>query len=784
MNRFLRQIIFCIGFIVLAITAFAQSSGLPEQTIPKFLGVSTHFRNPNQDEVEMLAGAGFGVVRRDISWATVEKTRGVYDFTLHDVLLSAFEAKGIRMLFILDYGNPLYSNGLSPHTPEDREAFAAYAGAAAAHYKGHGVIWEIWNEPNGAFWKPEPNATDYVSLAKAASISIKAADPNAVVIGPALSRMDYSFLEKCFSLGLLECVDAVSIHPYASSNPETVIAAYQRVSNLIRRYAPKDKQVPIVCSEWGYNSMDYTEEQQAQYLVREFMSNLLAGVRLSIWYDWRDDGSDPKNREHHFGIVYPDLKPKPSYAAMQTLSRELDGCKFVSRLGSKDDEYILLFNGPHGYRLAAWTTGAERNSTIAVDAQAVTLVTMGGENSAVKTEGGKLKLKLSQSPVYVEVGPSERMAMEEAITFDSDINAKWRLQDVIKAKVVNPLPHKINGSISLSIAGGKPAKKRFSLGSGKSATFKFNPNAVWDGQSAVEAETTIEVEGFDAPISRIIDLGVAHRITAVAACPLGRILEFRIVSPLRYNVKGKLKLFDVTGLKLHETSKPFDVDSQTVVGFTLDEEAPKEFSFGYELVDATKKTIFRSRVTNYAMIENFSSQVKGKPIAGYSIIIEGDENVAARVVGEADTRDTPYTALPAIPVLRLWYDIDPGHRFFRLDPEKDLPMTMQPLAVGMWIYGDDSGATVRCRFVDSTGQTFQPTGFPIDWKGWRYKTMPLDGSNCGWWGGAADGKPHAPFKWDTIFLLDTGGKKVKGLVYLGPIMLVSESGEELQTDNK
>ncbi len=45
------------------------------------------------------------------------------------------------------------------------------------------------------------------------------------------------------------------------------------------------------------------EETQAKLLARQWLSNLANDIPLSIWYDWRDDGPDPKEREHHFGMV-------------------------------------------------------------------------------------------------------------------------------------------------------------------------------------------------------------------------------------------------------------------------------------------------------------------------------------------------------------------------------------------------------------------------------------------------------------------------------------------------
>ena len=64
------------------------------------------------------------------------------------------------------------------------------------------------------------------------------------------------------------------------------------------------------------------------------LANLLNNVPLSIWYDWKNDGTDANDAEHNFGTVFPDLQPKPAYRAMQTLTHELSGCR-IDRCGKK-----------------------------------------------------------------------------------------------------------------------------------------------------------------------------------------------------------------------------------------------------------------------------------------------------------------------------------------------------------------------------------------------------------------------------------------------------------------
>src|ERR1051326_2286502 len=134
--------------------------------VEQSLGVNVHFIDPRPGEVQMIAEAGFRWVRTDFKWDLSQRERGRYDFSPYDRLLKQLDEFGIHPLFILDYGNPLYTKDKAVRTPEARAAFARWGVAAAKHFSGRGVIWELFNEPNNKmFWPPQPNAAEYNALA-------------------------------------------------------------------------------------------------------------------------------------------------------------------------------------------------------------------------------------------------------------------------------------------------------------------------------------------------------------------------------------------------------------------------------------------------------------------------------------------------------------------------------------------------------------------------------------------------------------------------------------------
>jgi hypothetical protein len=402
----------------------AWSSTANSQTFDRGPGVNIHFTDPKPGEIKMIAAAGFRWVRMDFVWAETEKTRGHYDFTAYDRLLDSLQPFDLGALLILDYTNQLYNNGAPPRTESTRRAFADWAAAAARHFAGRRVIWEIYNEPNNKmFWRPQPDVDEYVALALAVGRAFRAAAPNEKLIGPA-TGIDFPFLEACFKAGLLDYWTAVSVHPYRQADPEEAANDYCRLRKMIESYAARrsvplasaggQTQVPIISSEWGYSSAwrGMSEEKQGALLAREMLTNLANGIPISIWYDWRDDGADLSEPEHHFGLVrnvYQDsrdqvFEPKPAYLAAQTLSVFLDGYAFQRRLPvGSDSDYVLVFSKGDELRFAAWTTSTTAHRVVVSNTKGNFILTKHNGESAgtVSATQEGLKIELSTSLLYL-----------------------------------------------------------------------------------------------------------------------------------------------------------------------------------------------------------------------------------------------------------------------------------------------------------------------------------------------------------------------------------------------
>jgi hypothetical protein len=405
------------------------STSIRASAIPQGVGVNIHFTDPQPGEVKMIAEAGFRWVRMDFKWDVTERERGIYDFAAYDRLMKALDEYKIQALFILDYGNPLYDKGAPPRTTETRQAFARWAAAAAKHFSNRGIIWEIYNEANTSmFWPPQPNVNEYIELSLAVGRAFRAEVPNEKLVGPATAAIDFPFLEACFKAGLLDYWYAVSVHPYRQTDPETALLEYCRLRKLIQRYRTRsdsdgvkasmsDKTTPIISGEWGYSSVwqGMTEEKQAARFAREMLTNSANEIPISIWYDWREDGSDPTEAEHHFGLVRNAYRPgqdqvyeaKAAYRAAKTFSKYFNGYVFAERLQvGRVDDYVLAFSKGGERRFAAWTTATSTHRiNIPMDTGQFKVTRHTGESAGSVTAGQSgISIEVSTQPVYFARG--------------------------------------------------------------------------------------------------------------------------------------------------------------------------------------------------------------------------------------------------------------------------------------------------------------------------------------------------------------------------------------------
>ena len=385
MLRLLLALIAMTGMVMLAgyTPAALSTQTSPERlarivgaaAVPSGLGVNVHFTADHAQELQAIAGFGFRIVRTDLLWAQIERQPGRYDWARYDAFVADARAAGLTPLLILAYSNPLYAAPVAgEHSPsrafapprdgDARAAFMRFAAAAAARF-GAGVIWEIWNEPDLNFGSPV-DLDAYVGFAIEACHSVRGASPDAPVIGPAASGFAWRLLGRFLAADRDACFDAVSVHPYRDRAPDDVLADWSTLGRMV--CGARLSCLPRVSSEWGYSSWGgaWTQDRQADDVVRLYLLNLLSGVPVTIVYDWQDDADLPGEKEANFGLLTKAGMPKPAYRALHGLLDGLRGLTLIGRVAPTRRHAMVLAFGRNGRptALVGWSQSGPQAITI------------------------------------------------------------------------------------------------------------------------------------------------------------------------------------------------------------------------------------------------------------------------------------------------------------------------------------------------------------------------------------------------------------------------------------
>ena len=359
---------------ILALLAIAVCARAVEPVTPSgfVVGVCTHFSQGKgllPVNLSLIRQAGANALRDETGWNRLESVKGQLKMPDEwDAFVRRAAAMGIRPLLILDYGNRFYDNGDKPLSGEALEGFARYSEFVVRHFKGVVHDYEVWNEYDIRIGGTSPgSAEDYARMLRKVYPRIKAVDPSITVYGGAMTSggIDKGWLESMLAAGALADLDVVSIHSYnhlepgRGHTPEAWAEWTRKVEETVRKHNG-GKAAPLAVSEMGWptqsDKFGATPQAAADYLARMFLLGrgmpFLKGI---WWYDFQDDGWNSTDAENNFGMVRPDLTPKPAYFALAGIAEAMQADP-MGRVDAGDpDVYVLKFRGAAKDIWAIWS---------------------------------------------------------------------------------------------------------------------------------------------------------------------------------------------------------------------------------------------------------------------------------------------------------------------------------------------------------------------------------------------------------------------------------------------
>jgi hypothetical protein len=321
-------------------------------------------------DLQLAKSAGFHWVKQRFEWRYIEgRKKGAFEWSEPDRIMDAIAQTELKIVARVD-DQPQWASSRvqwpANGPPDNLKDWSDFLSALANRYKGRIQAYEIWNEPNlDREWggsKPSPDA--YTAMLKASYQTIKAADPQAIVMSAGMSPTttnnehampDLVFIQKMYEEGAHDSFDVLGVNaagwkadPCAdpavvARNPELTnndpspldlkrIYALRHVEDvraLMIKQGDANKQMSVLEMGWTTDARPNSEyawfavdrDQQAKNLVGAF------DCARQYWQPWMglmtviyipDPHWSQTDEQYWWSITNPDGTPRPAYTALKS----------------------------------------------------------------------------------------------------------------------------------------------------------------------------------------------------------------------------------------------------------------------------------------------------------------------------------------------------------------------------------------------------------------------------------------------------------------------------------
>jgi hypothetical protein len=236
-----------------------------------------------------------------------------------------------------------------------------------------------------------------------------------------LSRPDettYPFWDVLFELGAQTGADGLGTHLYVWAPPEQRWVDILRLRERLSKYLP-DRDV--WSTESGFSSTKLSDttnghepvgrERQAIQVVRQVLTEWTAGLPLQVIYDIRDDGTDPSDPEHNFGLLANDYQEKPAMIAIRQLGAAAKARRLTGLLKSDTAAvglHALKLDGESDVIFVAWMDHPGRTGRVRMLAPLLSAVDVYGValQDSMPFGPNEFALHEDSGPIFLTAAPS------------------------------------------------------------------------------------------------------------------------------------------------------------------------------------------------------------------------------------------------------------------------------------------------------------------------------------------------------------------------------------------
>lgn len=321
---------------------------------------------------------GMDWAKAQIQWWLVEPSPDADQWFFYDGVVEQAHANGMRLMLSV-VGAPEWTRAAGGENgpPDDYNEYARFLGELIDRYPGQIDAIEVWNEQNlDREWTTTNGISpeDYVRFLQVAHDTIKARDPNIMVISGALSPTgtgdwirwadDFEYLDRALAAGMLNYADCVGVHhngyniapdvafDAAGATAEAATAIFRgpfdnphhswSFATTLNTYADKvqavDPNKKLCVTEFGWASTEgYTEfppgfefaqdntlQEQSDYIVQAFRQMHDSG---DVWlaflfnFDFGNKGGGPTDDPTPYSIIDTQGIPRPAFSALAEMEK-------------------------------------------------------------------------------------------------------------------------------------------------------------------------------------------------------------------------------------------------------------------------------------------------------------------------------------------------------------------------------------------------------------------------------------------------------------------------------
>lgn len=309
----------------------------------------------------LCALAGVNWVRDRLNWAHMEPQRGQWVRTnQYDASAAAQTAAGLRVLQVAHL-SPKWANPDSKRFPLDlRDAFHFWQ-TMARRWRGQVPAFEPWNEADIAMFGGHTGA-EMASLQKAAYLGLKAGNPEVIACLNVLALPNPAHLADLQANAAWPYFDTYNFHHYEPFDRYPRLYAQHRAVSAGRPLWVTECALPV---KWAGDPQlkeptDADLRVQAERVAKTFACALHEGPS-AVFYFLLPHYVEGQTQ---FGLLRPDLTPRPGYVALAAVGRWLADAKPLGRLrsahpGLRAFVFEARPDGRRGAVLVAWTTNGQ-----------------------------------------------------------------------------------------------------------------------------------------------------------------------------------------------------------------------------------------------------------------------------------------------------------------------------------------------------------------------------------------------------------------------------------------